>query len=210
MDLHTNAKSCPISRDLLVCRIRSGWSVAEAAKAAGISIRSVCKWLKRFREGGREMLQDRSSRPKRSPRSVPKDRRKLIGELRQYRMTAAQIAERLGMARSTVARLLSRAGLGRLKLLDPKLPVRRYQREHPGELLHLDIKKLVRFQAVGHRFTGDRSRQSRNVGWEYVHVCVDDRTRLAYVEVLLNEKGITSAGFLKRAVAWYRKQGITV
>ena len=210
MDLHTNAKSCPSSRELLTKRVGSGWTVCRAAEAAGISERSAYKWLGRYREGGLPALQDRSSRPRRSPRAVADNRRELILKLRRHRMTARQIAGRLKMARSTIARLVSRAGMGRLKLLDPKEPVRRYQRERPGELLHLDIKKLARFRRTGHRMTGDRSKTSRGVGWEFVHVCIDDATRLAYVEVLPNEKGDSAAGFWERAIAWYQKQGIRI
>lgn len=210
MDLHTNAKSCPSSRELLIRRMGSGWSVRSAAEAAGISERSAYKWLKRYREGGAAALQDRSSRPRRSPRAVLKDRRDLVLKLRRHRMTGQKIADQLRMPRSTVARLLSRAGMGRLHLLDPKEPVRRYQRERPGELLHLDVKKLARFRTVGHRMTGDRSRQSRGVGWEFAHVCIDDASRLAYVEVLPDEKGDSAAGFWQRAIAWYQRQGIRI
>ena len=210
MDIHTNAKSCPSSRELLTGRVGSGWTVRRAAEAAGISERSAYKWLKRFREGGLAALQDRSSQPCRSPRAIPQKRREVILQLRRHRMTGRKIAERLGMARSTIARLLRRAGMGRLKLLDPKEPVRRYTRERPGELLHLDVKKLARFRNTGHRMTGDRSKKSVGVGWEFVHVCIDDASRLAYVEVLANEKGDSAAGFWERAIAWYQRQGIRI
>lgn len=210
MDLHRNAKSCPSSRKLLVQRIRKGWDIHEAAEAAGISVRSAYKWLRRFRDGGSTSLRDRSSRPHRSPRAVPLKRRQVILRLRQHRMTSAQIAARLKMPRSTIARVLSRAGLGRLKFLDRAEPVRRYQREHPGELLHLDVKKLGCFRHVGHRVTGDKSWGSRGAGWEFVHVCVDDATRLAYVGVFEDEKGCSAARFLEDAIAWYRRLGIRV
>ena len=188
MDLHRNAKSCPSSRKLLVHRLRRGWDIRKAAEVAGISVRSAYKWLKGFREGGSTGLRDRSPRAHHSPRAVPLKRREVILRLRQQRMTSVQIAGRLKMPRSTIARVLSRAGLGRLKFLDRAEPVRRYQREMPGESLHLDIKKLGCFRHEGHRVTGDKSWGSRGAGWEFVHVCVDDATRLAYVGVFSDEK----------------------
>lgn len=210
MDLHRNAKSCPSTRKLLVHRLRRGWDIREAAEVAGISVRSAYKWLKRFREGGSASLRDKSSRPHHSPRAVPLNRRQVILRLRQQRMTAAQISVRLKMPRSTIARVLSRAGLGRLKFLDRAEPVRRYQRETPGELLHLDIKKLGCFRRVGHRITGDKSWASRGAGWEFVHVCIDDATRLAYVGVFADEKGCSAARFLEDAIAWFQRMGIRV
>lgn len=210
MDLHRNARSCPSTRKLLVRRIRRGWDIREAAEAAGISVRSAYKWLKRFREGGSANLRDKSSRPQHFPRAIPLDRRRVILRLRQHRMTAAQISVRLKMPRSTVARVLSRAGLGRLKFLDRAEPVCRYQRESPGELLHLDVKKLGCFRRIGHRVTGDKSWSSRGAGWEFVHVCIDDTTRLAYVGVFEDEKGCSAARFLEDAIAWYRQLGIHV
>lgn len=210
MDLHRNARSCPSTRKLLVHRLRRGWDIREAAEAAGISVRSAYKWLKRFREGGSANLRDKSSRPQHFPRAIPLDRRQVILRLRQHRMTAAQISARLKMPRSTVARVLSRAGLGRLKFLDRAEPVCRYQRETPGELLHLDVKKLGCFRRIGHRVTGDKSWSSRGAGWEFVHVCIDDTTRLAYVGVFEDEKGCSAARFLEDAIAWYRQLGIHV
>lgn len=210
MDLHRNARSCPSTRKLLVHRLRRGWDIREAAEAAGISVRSAYKWLKRFREGGSANLRDKSSRPQHFPRAIPLDRRRVILRLRQHRMTAAQISVRLKMPRSTVARVLSRAGLGRLKFLDRAEPVCRYQRETPGELLHLDVKKLGCFRRIGHRVTGDKSWSSRGAGWEFVHVCIDDTTRLAYVGVFEDEKGCSAARFLEDAIAWYRQLGIHV
>lgn len=210
MDLHRNAKSCPSSRELLVHRVKAGWDIRRAAEAAGISERSAFKWLKRFREGGSASLRDRSTRPHQSPRAVPLHRRQVILQLRRQRMTAAQISSRLRMPRSTVSRVLSRAGLGRLKFLNPVEPVRRYQRERPGELIHLDIKKLACFRHLGHRVTGDRSWDSRGAGWEFVHVCIDDATRLAYVGVFKDEKGCSAARFLEEAIAWYWRMGIRV
>ena len=209
MDIHKNARSCPASRALLVQRIQEqGWSVPEAAEAAGISKRTAYKWLKRYDTEGLSGLADRSSRPLRHPTQTPRKRIRRVVGLRCRRMTAAEIACRLRMPRSTVARILKRTGVGRLRNLEPREEVRRYEREHPGELLHLDIKKLGRIRKPGHRVTGDRRDTSYGAGWEYVHVCVDDASRLAYVEVLPDERQENTTAFLKRAVAWYQKLNI--
>lgn len=212
MNVHSGARSCRASRVLLVERIiEQGWTVNEAATAAGLSRRSVFKWLRRYREHGVAGLEDRSSRPHRMPRATPAEWRQTILELRQTRMTGVRIAAQLKRPRSTVALILKRAGLERLRSLEPTEPVQRYQRENPGELLHLDVKKLGRIAGlIGHRITGDPSRKVRGAGWEYVHVAIDDATRLAYVEVLRDEKGTTSAGFLRRAFAWFARLGVRV
>ncbi len=188
------------------------WSVLEAADAAGVSTRTAHKWLKRFDDEGPVGLLDRSSRPLRSPTQVPKGWQDLVVELRRSKMTGAQIANRLKLPRSTVARILNRAGLGRLRYLEPPPPISRYEWKHPGDLLHLDVKKLGRFTRIGHRITGSRTGQSRTrgVGWEFVHVCVDDHSRLAYVEVLEDEKGPTAVGFLQRALTWFAERGVDV
>ena len=208
MDLHSGARTCPASRALLVRRIRAEqWTVDATAKAAGISVRTAYKWLARARAGE---LHDRSSRPHRSPRATPEPWRALILELRRCRLTGAQIAHRLKLRRSTVARVLRRAGLARLRSLAPPEPVVRYEHQRPGDLLHLDVKKLGRFRRPGHRIHGDRQRCSPDVGWEFVHIAIDDYSRVAYVEVLPNELGITTAAFLQRALAWFRRRGIRV
>jgi transposase InsO family protein len=209
MDIHKNARSCPASREVLVSRVlREGWSVPEAAEAAGLSKRTAYKWLQRYKAEGLSGLADRSSCPRRQPGRTSEAQVKRIVALRRQRMTGAEIAFRLQMPRSTVARVLQRAGLARLRLLEPPEPVRRYEKKHPGELLHLDIKKLGRIRGVGHRITGNRRDTSPGAGWEYVHVCVDDHSRLAYVEVLPDERQGTATGFLERAVAWYAEHGI--
>lgn len=211
MRIHSLAKTCPQSRLLLVERIQlQQWTVAEAAEAAGISRRTMYKWLARYRAEGVSGLLDRPSRPHRSPRRTGKDRVDLVTSLRRCRMTGRQIAQRLRMSRATVARILARAGLSRIRDLEPPEPVRRYQRRRPGELLHVDIKKLARIGRIGHRIHGDKTTRVRGIGWEYVHVCIDDASRLAYVEVLENERAPACEGFLQRAVAWYRERGITV
>jgi transposase InsO family protein len=223
MKIHANARTCPNSRKLLVKRIEEeNWSLMVAAEAAGISERSARKWLSRWRAEGEAGLVDRSSAPRRVPSRLPADRLEAIEALRRLRMTAAEIAEVLGMALSTVSRWLARLGLGKRSRLTPPEPPNRYERKRPGELIHVDVKKLVRISArgAGHRVTGIRGPsqvklresggQRRATGWEFVHVCVDDATRLAYVEVLPDEKGATAAGFLHRAVSWFKGMGVTV
>jgi transposase len=221
MRIHANARTCPNSRRLLVRRIEEeGWALIPAAEAAGISGRSARKWLARWRAEGEAGLLDRSSAPRRRPTRLPADRLEAIEALRRLRMTAAEIAEALGMALSTVSRWLRRIGLGRRSALAPPEPPNRYERKRPGELIHVDVKKLARIsvRGAGHRVTGERGSQfsrgtgkerRRVTGREFVHVCVDDATRLAYVEVLPDEKGATAAGFLRRAVAWLSTMGVT-
>jgi transposase InsO family protein len=211
MNIHRCARSCPRSRALLVHRVRQeGWPPDLAADAAGLSTRTVYKWLARFDQEGRAGLEDRSSRPASMPGCRDAAWATLVSQLRRCRMSGPLIAKRLRLPRSTVGDMLRRQGLGKLKALDPVAPVVRYTSEHPGDLLHLDVKKLARFDKPGHRVTGDRTNQPRGGGYEYVHVCIDDATRVAYVEILADEKGPTTAGFLRRAVEWYRRQGITV
>jgi transposase InsO family protein/transposase len=216
MKLHGNARTCLHSRRLIVERVlEQGWTLARAAEAAGVSVRTVSKWLARFRGEGEDGLVDRCSAPGRVPTRTPEERVELVASLRRLRMTAAEIAETLRMPLSTVSAVLTRIGLGKLSRLEPPEPANRYERKRPGELLHIDVKKLGRIRGgAGHRITGDRRRQgssnhaARASGWEYVHVCVDDATRLAYVEVLADEKATTAAGFLRRAVAHYHAHGI--
>lgn len=213
MNLHRKARTCPESRALLVDRvIRLGWTVTHAAEAAGISRRTAYKWLGRCAAGGREALNDRTSRPKRFPFQLAKQWVELILMLRRTRMSGPAIAARLGLPRVTVARVLKRHGMSRLKALEPLQPVIRYEWPEPGDMLHLDVKKLGRIKGIGHRITGRRAGQGKNrgIGWDFVHVCIDDASRVAYVEVLPDEKGKTTVGFLRRAVAWYRSMGITV
>jgi len=207
--LHPNAKTTPLGRELLVDRVRRlGWSMQDAAQAAGISLRTGYRWRARERSEGRSGLRDRSSRPRRSPRRISGLRADRIERLRRHRLTGAQIASRLAMPRSTVAAVLQRRGLERLSRLAPKPAVVRYERQRPGELLHLDVKKLGRFRHFGHRATGNRTQRSYGAGWEFVHVCIDDHSRLAYVEKLGDERGDTTTAFLRRAVRWFRRQGI--
>lgn len=209
MNVHKSARLTPAGRALLVRRVlEEGFSASEVALAMGVSARTAYKWISRFRHEGEAGLQDRSSRPQRSPRRLGRSRRRRIEELRRKRWTSPRIARELKLPISTVVVTLRRLGLERLDRLDPPRTVIRYERSRPGELLHIDTKKLGRIARVGHRIHGDRTTRVRGIGWEYLHVCIDDATRLAYTEILTDEKGETCAGFLLRASAWYRQQGI--
>ena len=211
MRLHRNARTCPHSRRLAVRRVlEEGWTLAAAAEAAGVSVRTLSKWLRRFREEGEDGLLDRSSAPCSVPARTPEERVAVIAALRRLRMTAAEIAETLSMPLSTVSVILNRIGLGRLSRLEPPEPANRYERRRAGELLHVDVKKLGRIGRPGHRVNGDRRTRSRGIGWEFVHVAIDDATRLAYVEVLEDERATTAAGFLRRAVAHFAAYGVRV
>jgi transposase InsO family protein len=208
--LHANAKTTPKSRQLLVERILEGWDPGSAAEAVGVSRRTGMKWLARYRAEGLRGLQDRPSTPHRIPHRTCQARIRRIKALRWQRLAAHQIARLLGMARSTVSAVLVRLGLSRLKVLEPKEPANSYERARPGELVHLDVKKLGKIKRIGKRIHGDRAVRSRGAGWEYVHVCIDDHSRVSYVEVLQDERAVTAAAFLRRAVAWYADLGVRV
>ena len=211
MNLHSGARSCPASRALLIERIQDGHPVAIVARALGVSRRTAYKWMARHAREGVAGLEDRSSRPCSMPTALRVEETCCIVLLRQSRLTVAQIANSLEIPRSTVARALKQRGLNRLKALDDRTPPQRYTRRHPGELLHLDVKKLGRITGFyGHRITGNRSRRRRGAGWDFVHIAIDDASRLAYAEVLPNEHGDTSAAFLARAIAWFKRKGIRV
>jgi transposase InsO family protein len=224
MDLHANAKLGPKGR-LVICQrvIEQKWSLAEAAEAAGVSERTAGKWVRRYRSEGERGLLDRSSAPRRVHNATPAERVAAIAALRRLRLTGPEIAETLEMATSTVSAVLKRIGLGKLSRLEPPEPIRRYEKQRPGELIHIDVKKLGRIVGgAGHRVLGRPSRhhnpertdgsgvRRRQVGWECVHVCIDDATRLAYVEVLPDEQAPTAIGFLERAISFYRSHGIEV
>jgi transposase InsO family protein len=210
MKLHGNARTCPKSRRLLVERgLEESWSLTEAAAAAGVSERTARKWIARFKAEGEAGLLDRSSAPRRLPRRTPAERVGAIVALRKLRMTAAEIAEALGMALSTVSVWLKRVGLGKRSRLEPPEPPNRYERRRPGELVHVDVKKLGRFAVAGKRAVGERH-ASRGFGWECVHVMIDDCSRLAYAEVLPDERGETAVGFLRRGLAWFARLGVRV
>ena len=219
MKLHGNHRTCPSGR-LLICRrvLEEGWSVRQAAAAAGCSERTASKWLRRFREGDAQLL-DRSSRPRRSPARLPQQRVQAIEALRRLWMTAAEIAEILELPLSTVSLWLRRIGLGKRSRLEPPEPPNRYERRQPGELVHVDIKQLGRVRGAGHRVTGSRASQRRTrrqgrqtglAGWEYLHVMIDDHSRLAYAEVLDALTSACAIAFLRRAVAWFAERGVQV
>jgi transposase InsO family protein len=223
MKLHANAALSWSGRRLLVRRVvLEGWTLRAAAEAAGVSVRCARKWVGRYRLEGEPGLYDRSSAPRRVANRTPADRVAVIVALRRLRMTAAEIAEVLAMPLSTVSAVLTREGIGRLGRIGLEPPAR-YERSRPGELVHIDVKKLGRIEGgagkrVGGRTPG-RSRPRRSdgtgsrrgtIGWEYVHVAIDDYSRLAYAEVLADEKAATAAAFLRRAVAYYRRHGIHV
>lgn len=210
MILHGNARLTPRGRTLMCQRVREqGWSVHDAATAAGCSERTCYRWLARYDTG--DTMNDRSSAPHHVPGRTPVETEAIIEQLRRLRFTSTRIAAELGIAVSTVCAVLKRLGLNRLSKLDPVEPPNRYCRERPGELVHVDVKKLGRFNKPGHRAVGrGPGTHTLRAGWEAVHVCVDDNTRLAYVEVLPNEKADTTVGFIERAVGWFAERGVIV
>lgn len=211
MNTHSRARLTYLRRVELVERVTiDQWPVSGAAEDAGVSVRTAYKWLARHRAQGAPGLLDRSSRPAVMPRITPKDRTQLIVELRRCRLSGPEIATALRMAHSTVAEVLRRAGLQRLPALEAPPPVRRYERKVAGELIHVDTKKLGRIEAVGHRITGDKRDTRRGAGWEFVHVAIDDATRLVYVEVLATERKEAAVAFLSRAITFYARHGIAV
>jgi transposase InsO family protein len=211
VNVHDNARLTPTGRALLVRRVvEEGWAVARAAEAALCSARTGWKWLRRWRQGGVTGLRDRSSRPHRMPRRLPRARRRQILRLRRQRQSSLTIAAVLGLPLSTVGAELRRSGLQRLPPREPPPPVRRYERARPGELVHVDTKKLGRFWRPGHRIPGYRHHRNPGAGWEVLYVAIDDATRLLYAEVLADELGTTAAGFFQRAQAWLATHGILV
>jgi transposase InsO family protein len=222
MRLHGNARLSVKGRELLIERIEgAGWSLSAAAESAGVSERTARKWLGRYQAEGSAGLLDRSSAPIVVANRTDERRIEAIAALRRLRMTSAEIAECLGMALSTISGILTRIGMGKLGRLGLE-PAVRYERARPGELIHIDVKKLGRIhQGAGKRITGIKrnprltkrladGRDRKIIGWEYVHIAIDDATRLAYVEVLTDEKALTAIGFLRRAVTHFTSYGITV
>ena len=211
MNIHKNARTTPRSRAQIVARVRGGHEAAAAvATAVGVSERTVRKWVARYAAEADAGLADRSCRPQRSPRATLPVLVHWVGQLRRQRWTGAEIATALRLSETTVARILRRQGLARLRQLAPPAAVHRYQWARPGDLVHVDIKKLGRIGRVGHRIHGDPRTRVRGIGWEFVHVAIDDATRLAYVEVLADESGAACTGFVWRARAWFRRHGIRV
>ncbi len=207
MNVHKNARTTPHSRARIAHRVHGGETVAAVARAFSICDRTARKWVRRAADGS---LEDRSCRPHQSPRAISAAAMVEIQRLRQLGWPGAQIAEIVQVSRATVARTLAQLGLTRLEALARRPVIVRYEWARPGQLLHLDIKKLGRIGHIGHRITGDRRGQARGIGWEFVHVCVDDCSRVAYAEVLADETGPTVAAFVRRAVAWFRRRGVRV
>jgi transposase InsO family protein len=213
MNIHKNARLTPHSRAELVRRVLvEGQAPMAVATAMGVTGKTVGKWVARFEAEGPAGLVDRSSRPHRLYRPTPEATADQIEALRRQRCTGKQIAQETGVSPATVSRVLKRLGLSRIKDLEPATPIIRYERKTPGEMIHIDIKKLGRFDRVGHRITGDRTGQSnsRGIGWEFVHVCIDDASRIAFSQIMPDEKKQSAIAFLKAAVAYYNSLGIAV
>ncbi len=213
MNIHKNARLTPLRREEMARAVIDGaCSHAQASRLWGVTAKVVKRWVERFRAEGRAGMSDRSSRPNASPRRTAAAVADQIAALRRQRFTGKHIAHETGVCAATVSRVLKRAGLSRLKDLEPAEPVGRYERQHPGEMIHIDIKKLGRFERIGHRITGDRKGQSnsRGVGWEFVHVCIDDASRIAFSQILPNEKKESAVAFLDAAHAYYASLGITL
>jgi transposase InsO family protein len=210
MDIHKNARTTPQSRAIIAKRVTSGEPRGSVARGFGVCDRTVAKWTARAAEGDLA-LEDRSCRPHHSPRAISSG---LVVEIerlrRRWRWPGAQIAETVGVSRATAARTLQQLGLSRLACLEPRPVIRRYEWEAPGQLLHLDTKKLGRIGQIGHRLSGDRRVRTRGIGWEFVHVCIDDCSRVAYAEVLPDERSLTVVGFLRRALTWFARRGVAV
>ena len=217
MNIHENARLTPRGRERMVRQVLGGEDRELVAAHHGVSVRTVAKWLARFRAEGAAGLRDRSSRPHRSPGRTDDEVAARIIALRRRRWTGKHVARELGVSAATVSRVLRRAGLSRMRDLDPPEPERRYQHAEPGDMIHLDIKKLGRFDRPGHRVTGSRHGQSNpraraegGYGWEYVHVSIDDRSRVAFTQLHPDEKAVSAVAHLRAAVAYYRSLGITV
>ena len=212
MDIHKNARLTPRGRERLAKMVLSGQTPQAASEAAGVCPRTGRKWVDRFKQEGLAGLQDRSSRPHRLRQPTPQPVIDRIESLRRQRMPGKEIAATVGVSPATVSRVLKRLGLSKLSALEPAEPPRRYERERPGEMIHIDIKKLGRFNQVGHRISGDRKGQSngRGVGWEFVHVCVDDASRIAFSQIKPDERKRSAVAFLKAAVAYYASLGVIV
>jgi transposase InsO family protein len=213
MNIHRNARLTPVRREEMALAVISGQlSNAQAARVFCVSAKIVARWTDRFRGEGRDGMQDRSSRPKVIPTQTAGALAGRIITLRRQRLCGRHIALQTGVSPATVSRVLRRAGLSRLRDLIPAEPVVRYEYREPGGLIHLDIKKLGRFERVGHRITGERTGQSnaRGVGWEYVHICIDDASRIAVTGIFPDEKAVSAIAALQSAVAYYKSLGISV
>lgn len=220
MNVHKNAGLTPRGREILISRLQRGEHPNDVATAMGVSANTVYKWHRRYQAEGLTGLQDRSSRPHRSPDKTPDDIEARVVALRKRRRIYHRIAAETGVSKATVGRILTRHGLNRWRDMEPAEPVRRYERDKPGEMIHIDIKKLGRFNQVGHRITGERTKQSSRrgkrggktwgAGWECVHVAIDDHSRIAFARIKPNEKASSAIAFLKAAIDWYASLGIPV
>jgi transposase InsO family protein len=212
MDMHKNARLTPHGREHLIRMVLGGQTPQAASDAVGVCPRTGRKWVERFEQEGLAGLQDRNSRPHRLRQPTPQPVIDRIESLRRQRMPGKEIAATVGVSAATVSRTLKRLGLSKLSALEPAEPPRRYERERPGEMIHIDVKKLGKFDQIGHRITGDRKGQSnsRGVGWEYVHVCIDDASRVAFSKIMKTERKGSAVAFLKAAVAYYATLGVTV
>ncbi len=213
MDCHKNARLTPKGREAMVrLVVDRGLSKAAAARCYNTTSKTVAKWVGRFRAEGIDGLRDRSSQPLSSPDQTPQATCAAVEGLRRQRYTGKEIACELSISPATVSRILRRLGLNRMSALEPAEPTRRYERDRPGELIHIDIKKLGKFNQVGHRITGDRTGQShgRGVGWEYVYVCIDDHSRVGFAKIMPDEKKRSATAFLKAALAYYASLGVKV
>jgi len=217
MDIHENARTTPHSRAEIVRRVlEEGWSRKAAAEAFGVCIKTVGKWIDRFLAEGLDGLKDRSSRPHRPRNPTPEAKAGDVIALRRQRLPGDEIARLCGLSPATVSRILRAAKLSRARDLDPPPPIRRYEHPNPGDMIHIDIKKLGRFERIGHRITGDRTRQSsprgrrQGYGWEFVHICIDDASRLSFTQIHPDEKATSAVAHLKASVAWYQSLGVSV
>jgi transposase InsO family protein len=211
MDYHHHARLTIHSREQLAQRVLAGeLSLNSAAAEFKLSRQSAAKWVRRFREGGSAALHDRSSRPHRSPRSISAEQETCIEQLRRQRWTGVRIAQTTGLSRATVSRVLTRLQLNTARSLEPTVPVIRYEHPTPGDLLHIDIKKLARIHKPGHRLTGNPQDETRGAGWEFLYVAIDDHSRIAFTAMLADEKAASASAFLRQAVVYFARLGITV
>jgi len=213
MNVHKNARLTPRGRERIVRQVESGQAPEAVAEAAGVCPRTVRKWIDRYRREGLAGLQDRSSRPHRLRQPTPQPVVDEIERLRRQRRTGKEIAAETGVSPATVSRVLRRLGLNKLSALEPAEPIRRYERQKPGELIHLDIKKLGRIGSVGHRITGRYSgavNRHHGIGWEFVHVCIDDASRVAFVQVMPDQRKESAVAFLEAAIDYFAGLGIRV
>jgi transposase InsO family protein len=211
MDYHHHARLTIHSREQLAKRVLQGeLSLNSAAAEFKLSRQSAAKWVRRFRDGGRAALHDRSSRPQRSPRRISAAQAALIEQLRRQRWTGVRVAQSVGVSRATVSRVLTRLHLNTARSLEPAVPIVRYEHAAPGDLLHLDIKKLARIAKPGHRVTGNPQDETRGVGWEFLFIAIDDHSRIAFSALLPNEQALSAVAFLQQAVDYFARFGISV